>query len=67
MGKIIPEKKPANFCWCSSHFGYNFLSPPDLPEQMSQPQEEAARPVYPGSTQRQLLRVRQQTWSHSEA
>lgn len=39
----------------------------DLPEQVSQPQEEAAGPVYPGPTQRQLLRLHQQARSHREA
>lgn len=36
-------------------------SPPDFPEQVSQPQEEAAGPMYPGPAQHQLLRLRQQT------
>lgn len=57
-------------CSCAAPvtvFYENLLSPPDLPEQMPQPQEEAARPVHPGSAQCQLLRVREQTGSHSEA
>lgn len=54
-------------CFLLNHFHENVLFPPDLPEQMSQPQEETARPMRPGSAQCQLLRVRQQTWSHSEA
>lgn len=47
-------------------FCHVFVSCTDLPEQVSQPQEEAAGAMHSGPTQCQLLRVRQQTRSHSQ-
>lgn len=53
-------------CFPTFHICLLDASSSDFPEQVSQPQEEAFGPMYPGPTQCQLLRLRQQTWSHSQ-
>lgn len=44
-----------------------FDAPPDLPQQASEPAQEAAGALHPGPACRQLLRVRQPARGHRQA
>lgn len=60
--KLDPEREPAYSAFAAPFsFFPLYYSFPDLPEQMSQPQEETVGSMCPGSALRQLLCVRQQT------